>query len=233
MSNSNEINFSTLLASTAHDMKNSLTMIVTTIDDISNNLQTEKTSSTLGEPLDLLRYEAKRVNNDLMTLLTLYKLESEHIALKNDINIVYDLLEEQFLHHQASLNYNNIETIIECDELLQWVFDFDLLGSVINNVINNALRYTKHKLKLSASILNEQLRIIIEDDGPGYPAHMLEARPERSMQTNLKTDSTSLGLYFSQTIAEAHHNKNTKGAIEISNNSSLGGGHFAINIPKI
>lgn len=233
MSDNKGIDFSTLLASAAHDMKNSLTMIVTTIDDISNSIQEKQTTPTLGEPLNLLRYEAKRVNNDLITLLALYKLEGEHITPTNDINSVYDFLEEQCLYHQASLNYNNIETIIVCDEMLQWVFDADLLGSVVNNVINNALRHCKQRLKLSADIIEGQLHIMIEDDGPGYPSTLLASARQKPGNINPKTDSTGLGLYFAQTIAEAHQNKNTKGTIQLSNNSSLGGGLFSVRIPKV
>ena len=141
MNQKNDIDFSTLLASAAHDMKNSLAMIITTVDHISDSVKQDD-HSPLGKPLNQLRYEARRVNNDLMLLLTLYKFEGESINLHKDLNSVYDFLEEQLLYHRASLEYANVEGIIECDEMLEWIFDANLLSGVINNVVNNALRYT-------------------------------------------------------------------------------------------
>lgn len=232
MNPKNNIDFSTLLASAAHDMKNSLAMIITTIDHISDSAKQDD-HSPLGKPLNQLRYEARRVNNDLMSLLTLYKFEGESINLHKELNSVYDFLEEQLLYHRASLEYANVEGIIECDEVLEWVFDANLLSGVINNVINNALRYTDRTVKISAKVSNQQLFITIEDDGPGYPASILEAQPDKSGVVDFKTGSSSLGLYFSQTIAQAHRNGSKKGYIILSNESSLGGSLFTLCIPKI
>ncbi len=232
MKQQNDIDFSTLLASAAHDMKNSLAMIIATIDHISDTVK-QDTLPPLGKPLNQLRYEARRVNSDLMSLLTLYKFEGESITPHKELNSVCDFLEEQLLYHQASLEYANVEGVIECNEMLEWVFDANLLGGVINNVVNNALRYTNHIIKISAKVSTQQLVIMIEDDGPGYPASILEAQPDKSGAVNFKTGSSSLGLYFSQTIAQAHRNGSEKGYITLSNESRLGGSLFTICIPKI
>ncbi len=232
MNNKNEIDFSTLLASAAHDMKNSLSMIITTIDHISETVKQEN-STSVESSLNQLRYEAKRVNNDLISLLTLYKVEGEKIALHKELNAVYDFLDEQLLYHQASLRYANIEGIVKCDEMLEWVFDANLLAGVINNVVNNALRYTEKTIQLNAVVRDEKLFISIEDDGPGYPSAILETQPGKAASADFKTGSTGLGLYFSQAIAEAHHSKEQKGYITLSNNSRLGGSLFTICLPKI
>lgn len=232
MNTNSDIDFSTLLASAAHDMKNSLAMIITTIDHMSDTAKQDN-PPPLDEPLNQLRYEAKRVNNDLMSLLTLYKHEGEQITLHKELNSVYDFLDEQLLYHQASLQHEGIETIVECDDMLEWVFDVDLLGGVINNVINNALRYTQKVIKMSAKVENEQLFIMIEDDGPGYPPSLLTTPSDKSNSVDFKKGNTGLGLYFSQSIAEAHHKGDTKGFIKLSNESTLGGSLFTISIPRI
>lgn len=232
MKSGSDIDFSTLLASAAHDMKNSLAMIITTIDHISDVVK-QDAPPPLGKPLNQLRYEARRVNNDLMSLLTLYKFEGGNVTLYKELNSVYDFLEEQLLYHRASLEYANVEGIIECDEMLEWIFDANLLSGVINNVVNNALRYTDHTIKISAKVSNQQLVIMIEDDGPGYPPSILEAQPDKSGVVDFKTGSSSLGLYFSQAIAQAHQNGSKKGYITLGNESALGGSLFTICIPKI
>ena len=225
------IDFSTLLASAAHDMKNSLSVILSTLDELHDD---NADTSTLNKPIDLVRYEAKRVNNDLISLLTLYKLESDHIAPHYELNSVHDFLEDQLLYHHSSLELRNIVATIQADELLEWVFDSELLGTVINNLINNALRYTQKKIILSGIIIDKQLCISVEDDGTGYPAQILDnSQAASGYNSDFKSGSTGLGLHFSQVIAEAHQNSDEQGHIKLSNDSQLGGGKFSIFLPNI
>ena len=229
----NGIDFSTLLASTAHDMKNSLSLILSTLDELSDGNDNDQPDS-LSKPIDLVRYEAKRVNNDLVSLLTLYRLESEHISPRNELYSVNDFLEEQLLYHHSSLQLRKIDATVNCDETLEWVFDQDLLGTVFNNLINNALRYTQQKILLRAEVIEKQLCLSVEDDGSGYPQPMLEQQPSAAgYNINHKSGSTGLGLHFSQVIAEAHHNGDKRGHIKLSNDSGLGGGKFSIFLPNI
>ncbi len=230
MNDNQTIDFTTLLASAAHDMKNSLAVILTTIDEISDDYNN---SQQLDKPLNRLRIEANDVNNDLMSLLSLYKLENRQITPSHDLNTVYDFLEEQLLSNKTSLCYNNIIGSIDCDEMIQWVFDTDLLGIVISNIINNALRYGRQKIKLSAVINNQILLISIEDDGPGYPSKLLKIQPGKQANINSKNGNTGLGLYFSETIARSHHNSAQHGHIKLNNQGSLGGACFTITIPKL
>ena len=228
-----DIDFSTLLASAAHDMKNSLSLILSTLDELSDDKSIEQ-SDSFSKPIDLVRYEAKRVNNDLVSLLTLYKLEGDHITARHELNSVNDFLEDQLLYHHSSLTLRNIEAKIECDEMLQWVFDADLLGTVINNLINNALRYTQKQISVSGNIIDDQLCISVEDDGPGYPIAILEQQPGTSgYNVDYKSGSTGLGLHFAQVITKAHHKGEERGRIELSNDSTLGGGRFNIFLPNI
>jgi two-component system OmpR family sensor kinase len=50
-----------------------------------------------------------------------------------------------------------------------------LLARAINNLLGNAAKYAQSRITLSATRDDEQLRIVIEDDGPGIPA---EARAQ-------------------------------------------------------
>ena len=83
---------------------------------------------------------------------------------------------------------------------------------------------------MSASVKNEHLYIVIEDDGLGFPEFMLQAAlPENNK--NSSADSTRLGLFFAAKIASFHKQGKNKGEIELSNGGSLGGGIFTIVLP--
>lgn len=61
--------FSAILASSAHDMKNSLCLLIQLIEEVSE--QVPQGSAT--ENMAKVHYEAQRINSGLIQLLTLYR----------------------------------------------------------------------------------------------------------------------------------------------------------------
>lgn len=225
------IDFKTILASAAHDMKNSLSMLLSTLDELATNSLCPSCNSN-GD-FSKLSYEAKRVNNNLVQLLTLFRLDQDQYDTNIDHHSVYDFLEDQLLNYHSVFEINNILSTLECDENLTGFFDKELLSGVLNNVINNTVRYTHTKLTISALMdADGYLVINVEDDGKGYPSSMLEEQSFAPGKLNLGTGNTGLGLYFSSMVAKAHLNKGRSGYIKISNDSRYeGGGKFTIYLP--
>jgi len=226
------VDFSMLLASAAHDMKNSLSLVINTLDEILEQNEQLK-QCQISEPLQQIGYEAKRVNSHLVQLLSLYKIEKEHYRPYFDLHPVYDFLDEQLLYFQSTLEFNHIDHQLQCDETLQWVFDDELISGVINNIINNSVRYTTSKILVRAEQRDDYLVIHIEDDGGGYPEKMINGnQPRTSGSLSLFSSNTGLGLYFSEVIAKAHSHDMLKGFIELSNHQTLSGGCFSIHLPR-
>lgn len=223
------MDFAHILASTVHDIKNSLNLVLNDIDQIVQCCSEQQLPSP--QQLGQLSYEAKRVNNHLVQLLTLYKINHHQLLINQDYHQVYDFLEETCLLFKEMLKFNQISLDFTCAPQLQWTFDHQLVTGVINNIINNAYRYAKSELLISASCENEWLRIDINDDGPGYPADMLNNPPGRETVSDFTQGNTGLGLYFSQKIAALHQNKNRQGYIRLLNGGVLGGGCFSIYLP--
>ena len=61
MSESERVDFSMILASTIHDVKNSLGVVLNSLDDLIRSAGDSLPAEQLGK----LQYEAKRVNNNL------------------------------------------------------------------------------------------------------------------------------------------------------------------------
>lgn len=227
--NNSETIFSTILASTAHDMKNSLGMLLNALDTILNTLpptQLEKSKVNIG----IVQYESSRVNSSLMQLLSLYKIENNQLPFNPGYHNLYDFIEEQILSHTPLIQAKGFNCEIEVDETLEAVFDESLLSMVISNIIGNAIRYADSKITISADV-NEYTSISIDDNGPGYPAPMIEMAGDYIHGINMSTGSTGLGLFFAQKVAELHTYGNKAGDISISNGGKLNGGVFRINIP--
>ena len=224
------MDFSLLLASTVHDIKNTIGLLNNALGEMvaeCNHRECEAASR-----LNYLRYEANRLNGNLVQLLTLYKINKSTIYLNISHHNVFDFLKENILGITPLLDSKGIKVELECPEDIVWFFDRELLSGVIKNILNNAYKYAKDRLKVSACVETTALAIRIEDNGRGYPDSLTNASPlGLNSSVNFQSGSTGLGLYFAAVIAALHKNGNKEGSVVLSNGSSLGGGCFTIYLP--
>ncbi|MBF0565351.1 MAG: HAMP domain-containing histidine kinase [Nitrospirae bacterium] len=223
------LDFSTMLASAVHDMKNSLGLLVNHLEDVIEHFDgSDKEDIKL---LSQLQYEAKRVNNNLLQILSLYRLENSLYALNIAYNPVNDLLDDVYIQNKTLFDYKGIS--LERDDCsdLCWFFDNDLVCGVVNSILNNTFRYTLDKVFISACEKDGYLSICVDDNGEGYPDYMLEESSIDKTEISFKTGSTGLGIYFSEMVAKVHKNKARQGFISITNGGRYGGGRFCINLP--
>lgn len=229
MSSKNQPEFSLIIASAVHDMKNSLSMLLHSVDQMCEELPDDwkqKNNTTT------VKYEAERVNSYLIQLLGLYRLQNKMLTLHIDEYFLSDLLEEQVAHYEPMLTDKNISLNIITDDSFAWYFDREIVMGVLNNALNNASRYTKSAIEIIAREENNFLIIEIHDDGQGYPKLLLESPPGEILNNiNFQTGSTSLGIYFAEMVTRLHSQGDRQGSIKLSNGGKLGGGVFSIYLP--
>lgn len=224
-----EPDMATLLASSVHDMKNSVSMLIGGLQKVLASVSPE--SFPGHADLAHMTYEARRINNNLVQLLTLYKVGQQIYPFDPK-----EIWVEEFLHgiaEQSSgmLKSQNVTLEVAADSDLYWYFDEDLITGVIGNAFTNAVRYTKARTRLSARVDNGALEIRIEDDGCGYSAEMLAQGREPLRTVDFTTGSTGLGLYFSAVVARMHRNRGQSGEMRLENGGDLGGGCFVLRLP--
>ena len=223
------LDFSFVLASSVHDMKNSLGMLLNTLSDVMEKYPPQNDAH--AESYAVLGYEAARINSELIQLLSLYRLDNDKIRVHIDQCFVIDLLADQVARNHDLLQSRKITLELDCDETLQAYCDVDLIGGLINNLLVNCSRYCNERLRLSACNTTDGLCISVEDDGPGYPPHMLDTSDQDETRIGFAQGRPHLGLLFASKIARMHCNKSRQGFIVLHNNSSLGGGCFKIYLP--
>jgi two-component system, OmpR family, sensor histidine kinase SenX3 len=221
--------FSAIIASSVHDMKNSLCMLLGALDEIMTKCEPSHCPSSEG--FNHVRYEGQRVNNSLIQLLSIYRINNGQYSLNLTENEVEECLEECFMESQGLLELKGIESELNCDDELLWYFDRNLIVGMLNSVVNNSYKYTKSIIKINTSIEDGYLIISVEDDGNGYPEAMLHSENTHETKIDYKTGSTGLGLYFASKIASMHESKGKRGFITTTNDGISGGGKFSIYIP--
>jgi hypothetical protein len=227
--NKESLDFSMVIASIVHDMKNALT----TLMHAHNQWLTRLPAAQRDTPEQgAMEYEFAHLNGMLVQLLGLYKLGVNQLPLRPDYHELDDFIEAQLAGHQDVLNSRGIAASYELEGFnLLGFFDRELIGSVVANIIINAIRYAHHAILISVHEQGEQLVLTINDDGPGYPAQMIERQSDYVQGINQSSGSTGLGLYFAAQIAERHERNGVRGRIELANGGRLGGGQFSIYLP--
>ncbi|MGJ8681162.1 sensor histidine kinase [Paraglaciecola sp.] len=223
------IDFATVLGSAVHDMKNSLCLLIQSIENLGQSMS--ETDPTTNEHFASAHYEAARLNTGLVQLLSLYRAGLENMPLNIDEHYIEEVVDELKASNESYLNHKNMILEVEQSADLVWYLDADLIGILINDVLINAMRYSKSHIKLSVYTEDDFLVFRIEDDGPGYPQRMLDANEITMQNYDISQGRTGLGLFFARLIAQAHTNKELHGQIKLENGGALGGSIFELKLP--
>jgi len=223
------LDFSMVIASTVHDMKNSLATLTQAHSEWLAKLSIQQRDTPEH---GVIEYEFANLNGMLVQLLGLYKLGVNQLPLRPDYHELDDFIEAQLAHHQEVLASRGIAARVDItDASPLGFFDRELVGSVVGNIIVNAIGFAREQLAISLGEQDGQLKITINDDGPGYPAYLIERQIDYVQGINQGTGSTGLGLYFAAHIARLHVRNGIQGRIEIANGGVLGGAMFSIYLP--
>lgn len=110
--------------------------------------------------------------------------------------------------------------------------DAFLLGLVLNNLLENAVKYTKTDVLISMVLKTHknQIRLSVIDEGEGIPdrekSRIFDKFYRMGDETKRKTKGTGLGLYLSSKIVRDH-----QGSLTVIDNNPHGA-IFTIALPK-
>jgi signal transduction histidine kinase len=226
-----DISFTDMIASSIHDMKNSLNLQVSALEGIARQCS-ESGANGLVQDLGRVIYQANRMNLNLVELLGLYKLSKSIYPLDISEHSVAEVIEEAVQQNQSMMAFKGIAVSVDCPPDCYWYMDRELIKGVLVNALNNAYHYTEDKIHVVARSDGPQLELRVEDNGRGYPERMLFSEALASQRgVRFDTGSTGLGFYFADRVARLHKNRDKQGTLTIENGGSLGGGCFVLHLP--
>jgi len=210
-----------LLASSVHDIKNSLGMLLSTLETVM--AETPPRDEPQRRQFATLQGEAARINNALISLLGLYRLQHDQLPVRVQQVFVADFLDEQIGANQLLFDTRGLRVELDCDADVDAYFDPALVAGVVNNVLVNAAHYARGRIVVRARRERGELLLEISDDGAGFPEKMLRSPQDPERGIDFASGSTNLGLYFAGAIARLHRRDEHCGRIEISNIAGDGG----------
>jgi signal transduction histidine kinase len=212
----------------AHDMRNHLTVIEMGCQILEDQKQLDPDN---GELIEQMNLEAQRLNAFINDLLMLAKMEDGKLILKRGDVDLRKLIEEtrDRSTYVARSRKVRLQTQIP-DAMRPLEADASLLQRVIDNLVNNALKFSPPETTVTISVAQQgdpgaadthghRIRIDVADEGPGIEPKYRERIFDRFNIVDVKKNvpQIGLGLAFCKMVVEAHH-----GRIFVNSNASRG-----------
>lgn len=197
-----------LIVYLAHDIKTPLTSMIGYLSLLSEikNMPQEQRNRYIGIALDK-SYRLEYLINELFDVA---RFNSEKIVLEKEeinLNLMLEQIADDFY---PTLKEMNKKINFTSDEKTILYADPDKLSRVFNNLIKNAVNYSKENTDIDISILNKenQATVKITNKGKQIPKEKLDKIFEKfyrldSSRTS-KTGGSGLGLAIAKEIVELH-----------------------------
>lgn len=186
----------------SHDLKGPLSSMI----QLHKVIEAEITDESSLYYFNLYNKGLKRLNETILDLLELSKLNSRELAY-SDINFE-DLIRECLDSFHYYPNFSAIDFQIAIDPNLKVSSDVRLLNTVIQNLLENSIKYArsgkeKSFVKVSVQTMAEDyFALIVEDNGLGIEAEYQEKVFDMFFRANDDVDGSGLGLFLLKTAVE-------------------------------
>jgi signal transduction histidine kinase len=161
------------------------------------------------EYFKILKENSDRMKDLVKDLLIVSRIESARFSLKKEEFSLEELTREIIKEFEPFAKASNCEIDFSFEENLPKIYgDRYQIRQVIENLLDNAIRYTKGKGKVKIRIKKEKKFVCfeIEDNGVGIPKEdqkfIFQKFFRASNVLKYKTQGTGLGLYISKAIIE-------------------------------
>lgn len=190
----------------SHDLRTPLRQIVS-FSDLALIANQEKDTQAIQDYIEQVRLSARTLYTLTDDLLSLAHLDNHHLPTEeHTVAEIFAKAKQQFVDLEETI-------IIETeDKGHKFIGNATLLGMVLQNLIENGLKYneqpTKHIL-LRASSHPEGLQISVQDNGIGIaPQHQDKIfEPFLRLPTKEDYPGTGLGLAIAKKIMDIHGGK--------------------------
>lgn len=217
----------TLLASISHDLRTPLAVMAgaaSTLAERAEVLDAGQRRQLAGS----IELKAREMSELVSNVLDLMRLQSGQVSLRRDWQSVEDLAGAALRRLDARLTGHQVEVSLQ-PELSPVYVDAGLVVQVFGNLLDNIAKYTPPGTYARLSARNEGacVRVVVEDDGPGFP----EGDPERLFAKFQRGSGegtvagAGLGLAICRAIARAHGGEITALRPE------AGGARFEVTLP--
>ncbi|QAT39422.1 ATP-binding protein [Clostridium sp. JN-9] len=200
---------SDFIATVSHEFKTPLTSLM-----MGTSLINEESIGTLNHQqkdiIAAIKEDSEKLLSLVNNLLTLSKIESNNSIFNMEPNSINEIIQESMKGFMEQAKNSGVKLSCKLDNDIPMVkADFEKVTWVINNLISNALKFTKSgdSIFISAFRNQDKLCVSVKDTGIGIPEEYREKIFDKFVQVKQGDDTstgTGLGLSIAKEIVEAH-----------------------------
>ncbi|MDG2432446.1 7TM diverse intracellular signaling domain-containing protein [Flavobacterium sp.] len=198
------------LSNISHELRTPLNAIMNLIDSISTEVEDVK----IKDNCKVIKYSSQSLLSSVNDILDFSKIEKNELTLDKAPFDPLKLLEEIEISAEIRAKEKGLEFRFEKPNaiLVQFVGDEMRLSQIVNNLINNAIKFTSTGY-VSFKIASEQLtankaalQLIISDSGMGIAEEKIvsifDSFSQNSINNTRKFGGLGLGLFIVKTLVE-------------------------------
>jgi len=199
-----------LIANVSHDLRTPLAVTQGYVETMQ--IKKDSLSEMDNEKyLSIIQKNIEKLSGMIDQLFEYSKLEAKQIEPQKEPFSISDLAYDVFEKYQQLAEQKNISIQLKIEPSLPMVFaDISLVERVIQNLMDNALKFTKDGGFVSIEMESDkkQVFVSIKDSGIGIPedeiTEIFERYKQASTSSAAKREGTGLGLAIAKKIMEIH-----------------------------
>jgi signal transduction histidine kinase len=197
------------VANVSHELKTPLTSIQGFAQAIMDGAA--GTPEKLHQAAEVIHSEAGRMHRLVLDLLDLARFDAGMVAMELAPVSLPELLKGSVARFEPQARQAQVELSCQAEEMPALIADGDRLAQVMNNLVDNALKYTPAggQVVVSGRQEGDWAMVTVSDEGPGVPPEDLTRIFERFYQVDKsrrggRSHGSGLGLAIAQEIVQAH-----------------------------
>ena len=215
-----------------HDLRSPLSSTISALDVINDAQASGDPAGILEPSIQIAQRSSKRMLSMVESILEINRMESGKLDLSLSKFNIEDLIKESIAEFQILAKEYQVEVTFESKhEIPQVKLDETKIQRVINNLIDNALKFSPEGEEINLSVESpgpDNIEIHVLDHGPGIPEEYIDSIFDRFFQIPERSSrkrGTGLGLTYCRLTVEAHN-----GRIWVENRTG-GGSDFVVSLP--
>lgn len=177
----------------SHDLRNPITVLKGTVKLLRQGTED-------AQAIDRMESYTLRIEQYVEAMSSIQRLEQMPVRTSE---CSYSLLRSE-LKATAKLLAGSFERSVSTPDNGTVQLDHGLFLTVAENLVGNAARFAKSKIIICLEQQGNFLHLSVTDDGPGYPAELIQNGPKPFGKPKEDAAHFGMGLYSSQTLCRKH-----------------------------
>ena len=198
-----------MTADIAHELRTPLSLIIGHAEGVHDGVLEPN-----HENFEIIREEAERLEHLVNDLRTLSLADAGELSVDFQPMNINDLMSDVYTHYISPFNQKRITlNLTSAPVILKANLDPSRFTQVLNNILDNALRYTPANgaVEMETKQVEGKIQISIQDNGEGVTpeeaAHLFDRFYRADEARNRNDGGSGLGLAIAKSIVEMHGGK--------------------------